>query len=191
MTGTENKWDGLTEAADAISEDGERVSYDFSYAECLEVLRLVDTSANVKKLKLSIGGMSVKIDRKGEPVSQSKSSALSISPSASEAAPKPTEAPKPAAAEAAVDLDDVVPVRSPIAGVYYRSAAPGEPPFVEVGSVVTEDTVVGIIEVMKVMNNIRAGCDGVVAGFAAENEELVQFDQALLYVTPDEQGAST
>lgn len=190
MTDTVPKWDGLTEAAAALAKDVDHVIYDFSYADCLEILRLVDTSSHVKKLKLSIGEMSVEIERDGDSAPHGKSAAaIGSNPAAtnSPAAPEPAAEPQSAPIEVAVTPDDVVPVRSPIAGVYYRSPAPDEPPFVEIGSVVTEDTVVGIIEVMKVMNNIRAGCSGVVAGFSAENEDLVQFDQALLYVNPEEQ----
>ena len=67
-------------------------------------------------------------------------------------------------------------------GVFYRAPKPGEPPFVEVGSEVEEDTIIGIIEVMKLMNTVRAGVRGEVAEILAENGTLVEFDETLLRV---------
>ena len=67
-------------------------------------------------------------------------------------------------------------------GVFYRAPKPGEPPFVEVGAKVEEDTIIGIIEVMKLMNTVRAGVRGEVAEILAENGALVEFDQTLLRV---------
>ncbi|KGF68650.1 hypothetical protein LL06_15670 [Hoeflea sp. BAL378] len=155
----------------------------------MEILRLIDTSPNVRKLTLSIGDMKIDLERDAADTQER--------PARVQAAAPPVAAPPPALAkgqvtavsdkEAAPAPDGTIPVRSPIAGIFYLAPAPGEPPFVEVGSEVTEDTVVGIIEVMKVMNNIRAGARGVVTGFGAANEDLVQFDQALLYIDPNGQ----
>ncbi|WP_052161613.1 biotin/lipoyl-containing protein [Hoeflea sp. BAL378] len=189
MNETTPNWDGLTEAAAALPAGGNRISYEFSYADALEILRLIDTSPNVRKLTLSIGDMKIDLERDAADTQER--------PARVQAAAPPVAAPPPALAkgqvtavsdkEAAPAPDGTIPVRSPIAGIFYLAPAPGEPPFVEVGSEVTEDTVVGIIEVMKVMNNIRAGARGVVTGFGAANEDLVQFDQALLYIDPNGQ----
>ena len=77
---------------------------------------------------------------------------------------------------------NAVDVPSPMLGVFYRAPKPGEPPFVEVGSEVEEDTIIGIIEVMKLMNTVRAGVRGEVAEILAENGTLVEFDETLLRV---------
>jgi acetyl-CoA carboxylase biotin carboxyl carrier protein len=77
------------------------------------------------------------------------------------------------------------PVPAPLLGIFYRSPKPGEPPFVEEGTRVEADTIVGIIEVMKLMNTVRAGVRGQVAAFAARNGELVEHGEALLFVRPD------
>ena len=69
---------------------------------------------------------------------------------------------------------------SPLLGIFYRAPKPGEPPFVEVGSRVEEDTVIGIIEVMKLMNSVRAGVKGEVVEILAENAALVEYDEILL-----------
>jgi acetyl-CoA carboxylase biotin carboxyl carrier protein len=71
---------------------------------------------------------------------------------------------------------------SPMVGTFYRSPSPESPAFVEVGKVVNEDTVVCIIEAMKVMNEIKAEVSGVIAEIVAENGKPVQFGQALFKV---------
>jgi acetyl-CoA carboxylase biotin carboxyl carrier protein len=86
------------------------------------------------------------------------------------AVPKPIES-KP--------LKEIV---SPMVGTFYRAGAPDGPPFVDVGKTVTEDTVVCIIEAMKVMNEIKAETSGVIAEVVAENGKPVQFGQVLFRV---------
>jgi acetyl-CoA carboxylase biotin carboxyl carrier protein len=99
------------------------------------------------------------------------------SPKAAASAAEPTTAaPKPIES---VPLKEIV---SPMVGTLYRAASPDAPPFVEVGKAVTEDTVVCIIEAMKVMNEIKAETSGVIAEVLAENGKPVQFGQALFRV---------
>jgi len=76
-------------------------------------------------------------------------------------------------------------VPSPMLGVFYRAPKPGEPPFVEVGSNVEGDTVIGIIEVMKLMNSVRAGVNGTVVEVLAENGAPVEYGEILLRVRPE------
>ena len=71
---------------------------------------------------------------------------------------------------------------SPMVGTFYRAGSPDASPFVDVGKPVTEDTVVCIIEAMKVMNEIKAETSGVIAEVLAENGKPVQFGQALFSV---------
>jgi acetyl-CoA carboxylase biotin carboxyl carrier protein len=91
-------------------------------------------------------------------------------PETTAAAPKPIES---------VPLREIV---SPMVGTFYRSASPDVPPFVDVGKTVTEDTVVCIIEAMKVMNEIKAETSGIIAEALAENGKPVQFGQVLFKV---------
>lgn len=79
----------------------------------------------------------------------------------------------------AVPMKEIV---SPMVGTFYRAASPDAPAFVEVGKAVTEDTVVCIIEAMKVMNEIKAETSGVIAEVVADNGKPVQFGQALFKV---------
>jgi acetyl-CoA carboxylase biotin carboxyl carrier protein len=64
-------------------------------------------------------------------------------------------------------------VRSPLPGVFYRSPSPTAPPFVEVGSSVTADDTIGMIEIMKQFAEVKAGADGSLTAFAVENEATV------------------
>ena len=67
-------------------------------------------------------------------------------------------------------------------GTFYSAASPESPPYVTVGQEVSEETVVCIIEAMKVMNEIKAECRGIVAEIVAENGKPVQFGQPLFRV---------
>jgi len=84
-----------------------------------------------------------------------------------------------AAGAEASSLKDIV---SPMVGTFYRAGSPDASPFVDVGTNVNEDTVVCIIEAMKVMNEIKAETSGVIAEVVAENGKPVQFGQALFRV---------
>jgi acetyl-CoA carboxylase biotin carboxyl carrier protein len=71
-------------------------------------------------------------------------------------------------------------ITAPMLGTFYRAPKPGAPPFVEVGAVVAEDTVIAIIEVMKLMNTVRAGVNGVITEILAGDETLVEFGAVLM-----------
>jgi len=118
---------------------------------------------------------------------------LEKGPSARAAAAPPPAAPGqpkavPAAAEttpAAPKAIESVPLKeivSPMVGTFYRGPSPDAPPFVDVGKTVAEDTVVCIIEAMKVMNEIKAETGGIIAEVVAENGKPVQFGQVLFRV---------
>lgn len=177
-------WNGLDEMVEARTVANRSISYDLSYADALNILRLVDSTPNVRELRLTLNDVKIEITRDAgivPPASAPKTVASAPSPVI---APAPRIGPKIASVEVG---GDVAAVRSPIAGVFYRSQSPGSPPFIELGSSVDEDSVVGIIEVMKVMNTIKAGVKGVVKEICVENEELVQFDQTLVYIGTGEQ----
>src|SRR5690348_11237067 len=79
----------------------------------------------------------------------------------------------------------LVAVRAPLPGTFYRAPRPGAAPFVEVGSRVEADTVIGIVETMKLMNSVHAGVAGVVAGFCVANAEFAAQGAALLRIRAD------
>ena len=80
----------------------------------------------------------------------------------------------------------LVAVRAPLPGTFYRAPRPGAAPFAEVGSRVGADTVIGIVETMKLMNSVPAGVAGVVAEFCVANAELVAQGAALLRIRAEE-----
>jgi acetyl-CoA carboxylase biotin carboxyl carrier protein len=85
------------------------------------------------------------------------------------------------AGESAVG-DGLVEVRAPLLGTFYRAPRPGAPPFVTVGSEVAPDTVVCIIETMKLMNSVTAGVDGTVTEILLENAQFAAQGVALMRV---------
>ena len=80
---------------------------------------------------------------------------------------------------------ELVAVRAPLPGTFYRAPRPGAAPFVEVGSQVGADTVIGIVETMKLMNSVHAGVAGVVAEFCVANAEFAAQGAALLRIRAD------
>jgi acetyl-CoA carboxylase biotin carboxyl carrier protein len=79
----------------------------------------------------------------------------------------------------------LVAVRAPLPGTFYRAPRPGAAPFVEVGSRVDPDTVVGIMETMKLMNSVTAGVAGVVAEICLANAEFAAHGATLLRIRAD------
>jgi acetyl-CoA carboxylase biotin carboxyl carrier protein len=113
-----------------------------------------------------------------QPATQFTAQPAAVQPPVSAARP-----PAGAAAPPATD-DGTVLIRSGMLGAFYRSPKPGDPPFVEVGDKVEADSVVCIVEVMKLMNSVTAGVNGEVTAVHAQNGDLVEFDQPLFSVRP-------
>jgi acetyl-CoA carboxylase biotin carboxyl carrier protein len=101
------------------------------------------------------------------------------------AALAPAAAGTPAAAPAVDDEDDgLVEIPSPIVGTFYRKPAPDADNFVEVGAEISEDSVVCIVEAMKVMNEIKAEVKGVIKKILVDDASPVQYGQPLFLVEP-------
>jgi acetyl-CoA carboxylase biotin carboxyl carrier protein len=75
-------------------------------------------------------------------------------------------------------------VKSPLAGTFYRAPAPGARPFVEVGGKVEAGDQVAIVEVMKLMNSVKAPVKGTVREICVANEALVKMGQVLMVIEP-------
>jgi acetyl-CoA carboxylase biotin carboxyl carrier protein len=75
-------------------------------------------------------------------------------------------------------------IKSPSVGTFYAAANPEAPPFVRVGDRVTPTTVVGLIEAMKLFNEVQAECSGVIAEVVAQNQQAVEFGEVLFRVDP-------
>lgn len=91
--------------------------------------------------------------------------------------PAPAPAPAPAPSK-----EDVLTIDSPIVGTFYRSPSPDAEPFVKVGDKVEADTVVCIVEAMKVMNEVKAEKSGVIKEILAENTSPVEYGQPLFAI---------
>lgn len=98
------------------------------------------------------------------------------------AAPAPAAAPAAPAPEAPAADENLTPIPSPLVGTFYRASSPDADPFVAVGSRVNKDTVVCIIEAMKVMNEIKAEASGVIKKILVENATAVQFGQPMFLI---------
>ncbi len=107
----------------------------------------------------------------------------------------PPAAPAPAAAPSssqgaegepapAPQGEELLEVRSPMVGTYYSAPSPDSEAYVSVGSAVSDDTVVCIVEAMKVMNEIKAECAGTIAEVCVSNAQPIEFGQVLFRVKP-------
>ena len=114
-----------------------------------------------------------------QPIVMTTSAPAAAAPAVANGPATAAAAAAPTAPAGAGNLKDIT---SPMVGTFYRGASPDAPPFVDVGTKVTEETVVCIIEAMKVMNEIKAETSGVIAEVVAENTKPVQFGQVLFRV---------
>jgi len=101
-------------------------------------------------------------------------------------APAPAEAPVSVAPKAEVrpPPEQLLEVKSPMVGTFYAAPSPDSEPYVSPGTLVDDDTVVCIVEAMKVMNEIRADCAGTVVEICVQNAQPVEYGQMLFRVRP-------
>lgn len=142
-------------------------------AEVAELMRLVEQSG-FDELTLEMDGIKLSLRRGVAPVS---SPALPESPAVR--THPPSSSVENLAATADPDVHEII---SPLFGTFYRAPKPGASPYVEVGVEVGEDTVVAIIEVMKLMNTVRAGVRGTVTEILVTEGQLAEYGQTLMRV---------
>jgi acetyl-CoA carboxylase biotin carboxyl carrier protein len=165
---------------------------DLTEDDVLHILKLIDES-KFDYFQLEVGELKITVS-KGEPIPLASTPAnAAVAPSP---APVVTESPKatpapPAAQSRAPKVDakaaaaeGLVPITAPLLGTFYVAPEPGAPPFVQVGAAITEDTTVGLIEVMKVFNSVRASVKGTIAQVVAQNGQFVEYGQTLFLVKP-------
>jgi acetyl-CoA carboxylase biotin carboxyl carrier protein len=141
-------------------------------------MKLVEQSS-FDELTLEMDGIKLTLRRGGGVVANGAGEALPQVSPAPEVKPAPVAAPVVSSAPSDPNVKDVP---APLLGTFYRAPKPGAPPFVEVGAAVGEDTVVGIIEVMKLKNTVRAGVRGTVTEILARDATLVEYGETLLRV---------
>lgn len=126
-----------------------------------EILRIIDES-DLDELRVETGELSLHVVRGG---AVPAAVAAEVEPVLEEAG-------------------DGVTIEAPMLGTFYRAPAPGAPPFVDVGSTVEPETIVCIIEVMKMMNSVHAGVAGTIAEICVQNGEPVEYGSSLFRVEP-------
>jgi acetyl-CoA carboxylase biotin carboxyl carrier protein len=158
-------------------------------ADVAEIMRLVEQS-KFDELNLEMDGVKLTLRRVGAAGGFARSVTTQPGPldaaatvaSRSDAAIAPTAAPAVVSGPVDANLRDIP---SPMLGTFYRAPKPGAAPFVEIGSVVNEDSVIAIIEVMKLMNTVRAGVAGVITEILPADETLVEFGEVLMRARVD------
>jgi len=109
--------------------------------------------------------------------------ATPVAPVAMPAIPAPSVA-QPAKPESSAGKKKLLEIKSEAIGIFYSRPKPEMDPFVKIGTRVTPDTPVGLIEAMKIFNEILAGCSGVIAEICVENQQPVEFGTVLFRVDP-------
>ena len=142
--------------------------------EVAEILRILEESS-FDQLSLEMNGVKLNLQR--------GSAARSVSDPAPSFPPPPNSplqrAPQPPSEPGLQEIP------SPMVGIFYAAPKPGQPPFVELGSRVEEETVIGIIEVMKLMHTVNAGVKGEVAEILVKNGAAVEYGEILMRVRPE------
>ena len=161
------------------------------FKQIQELIKMINKS-NIGELTIEEKGFKLTIKQKEEPVQNVIAAPIpaspvaiptySAAPAATQQSPTPA-AEKPRAAEPAAD--NLVTIKSPMIGTFYRSSSPGKPPFVEVGDEVNSGKVVCIIEAMKLFNEIESEIKGRIVKVLAEDASPVEYDQPLFLVEPN------
>ena len=154
--------------------------------EIKEIIQLIEAVSenSLTSFELEQGNTKISIKKKGPKVVQVAGAAGSVTGPAEEvvtvldAQVQPAAEPKTAAAD--IGSDKVV--TSPLVGTFYSASSPDAEPFVKEGDTVKKGQVLGIIEAMKLMNEIESEYDGVVEAVLVGNEEVVEYGQPLFRI---------
>lgn len=166
-----------------VADDAAQPSSPFD-VKTVEALVALMAEHNLSEIDLRDGHQRLRLRRGGRAVivPEAPLATLPVAP-----APQPT--PTPAADNAGKGGSDkssrkLIEIKSETVGTFYAAPNPESQPFVHVGSRVTPETVVCIIDVMKNMYEIQAGCSGVIAEILAQNQQPVEYNQVLFRVDP-------
>lgn len=172
---------------------------DLNEDDVIQIIRYLEES-DFNELRLQIGDLRIAVNRSGSlspspEVDQPMTSPAPPPVYSPPPSPQPVEesplapvsnAPEPQpVAEETANQEQLVSITSPMLGTFYKAPKPGEPPFVEVGTVVDEDTTVCIIEVMKLFSTIKAEKRGRIARVCVDDGQLVEYRQTLFMLDPD------
>lgn len=154
-----------------------------SHDDVVRIIQLLDAS-HFDELSLEAEGVKLNIRRNGAGDSSASNRPSPRPASVTKAAPPAQVLTPPAPLRDAAQNVGLIEVKAPMLGTFYGAPKPGSDPFVSPGSTVTKDTVIGIVEVMKLMNSVSAGVEGTVVETLVSDGELVEFDQVLMRVRP-------
>jgi acetyl-CoA carboxylase biotin carboxyl carrier protein len=141
-------------------------------------------SSDIAEIEIKEGEEAVRISRASKVVQQPiqyQSAPMMVAPAPAAVAAAPAPAAPAADSDAGRKIRGNV-VKSPMVGTFYRAPSPSSPAFVEVGQHIKVGDVIGIIEAMKMMNQIEADHSGVVEAILAQDGEPVEFDQPLVTI---------
>lgn len=183
----------MTTAPDTGSED---VPLTVTHREIREILATFARS-DWTGMELEVRGIRVSVGRHAQPAPTTPPAAgpaVSTPAAAAPTVPPPAPAPAPVAAAPvtpvpaapSVDRTGLVAVHSPAVGAFWVAPSPGQPPFVAVGDHVARDAQLAIVEVMKLMNPVVAPVAGEVVEICAVDADLVEYEQVLVWLRPDE-----
>jgi len=139
-----------------------------------ELLARLDTTS-VRELEVTRGTLRVRVSKDAAPVA-----AAPLAPSIPAAGPVAPAAAGPSVITAASAAASSSAITAPLTGIFYRSPSPQAPAFVQVGSVVAAGDVIGLIEAMKLFNEIRSTKNGKVRSIVADSGQLVRAHQPLI-----------
>ncbi len=156
----------------------------FTAKDVAEIMRILEESS-FDELRLEIDGVKLHLQRGSAVHEVSAAKSFPAPPSADDlgqAAP-PTAPLKPQPEPPSEP--GLVEITASLLGIFYVAPKPGEPPFVKLGSKVAERTVVGVIEVMKLMHTVNAGVKGEVVEILVKNGAAVEYGEVLMRVRPE------
>ncbi|MGA8442748.1 MAG: biotin/lipoyl-containing protein [Candidatus Sulfotelmatobacter sp.] len=139
-----------------------------------EIMRILEQSS-FNELSLEMDGVKLKLQR---------GSALPQVPDPPPTPAAPPNSPLQPRVKAASE-QGLLEITAPMLGIFYVAPKPGEPPFVKLGSKVVQQTMVGIIEVMKLMHTVRAGVKGDVVEILVKNGAAVEYGEVLMRIRPE------
>jgi len=150
-----------------------------------KIMEIIDGAEHLEEIQLAYGDLQLHVWRGGGDGGRAARAPAPVAVAGTQkrvtAGPRAAEVVE--RAEYTQSGNEIV-IRAPMLGTFYRAASPGDKPFVEVGQTVGASDTVCVIEVMKLFNSIPAGVVGTVTKILAENAKLVEFNQALLVITP-------
>lgn len=148
-----------------------------------ELVKLINKT-NIGEITIEEEGVKITVKQKKDPVQHIVANAAMPSYTPAPAVAAPAAAAPAAAKLAEPKADNLVTIKSPMIGTFYRQAGPGKPIFASVGEEVTPGKVVCIIEAMKLFNEIESEVKGKIVKVLVEDASPVEYDQPLFLVDP-------